>query len=64
MILRDHGRKPNDVLYGKLIGGYKYKMSNIQAAVGLAQIERINELIKKKRKYLIGILMLLKIATT
>ena len=50
MILRDHGRKPNDVLYSKLIGGYKYKMSNIQAAVGLAQIERINELIKKKRE--------------
>jgi len=30
--------------------GYKYKMSNFQAACGLAQLERIEELISKKRK--------------
>jgi perosamine synthetase len=30
--------------------GYKYKMSNFQAACGLAQLERINELIEKKRQ--------------
>lgn len=30
--------------------GYKYKMSNFQAACGLAQLERIEELIKKKRQ--------------
>lgn len=30
--------------------GYKYKMSNFQAACGLAQLERINELVGKKRK--------------
>jgi len=29
--------------------GYKYKMSNIQAALGLAQLERIDELVSKKR---------------
>ena len=29
--------------------GFKYKMSNIQAAIGCAQIERIDELISKKR---------------
>ena len=28
--------------------GYKYKMSNLQAAWGLAQLERINELLAKK----------------
>lgn len=28
--------------------GFKYKMSNIQAALGLAQLERVNELIEKK----------------
>jgi len=28
--------------------GYKYKMSNFQAACGIAQLERIDELIKKK----------------
>lgn len=30
--------------------GWKYKMSNIQAALGLAQLERIEELIEKKRQ--------------
>jgi perosamine synthetase len=30
--------------------GLKYKMSNIQAALGLAQLERIDELIDKKRQ--------------
>ncbi|MDR3000512.1 MAG: DegT/DnrJ/EryC1/StrS aminotransferase family protein [Fibromonadaceae bacterium] len=29
--------------------GFKYKMSNIQAAIGCAQMERIDELISKKR---------------
>ena len=29
--------------------GFKYKMSNIQAALGCAQIERITELVSKKR---------------
>lgn len=30
--------------------GYKYKMSNFQAACGLAQLERVEELTEKKRK--------------
>lgn len=30
--------------------GFKYKMSNIQAAIGCAQMERIDELIKRKRE--------------
>lgn len=29
--------------------GYKYKMSNLQAAIGCAQIERVDELIQRKR---------------
>lgn len=29
--------------------GFKYKMSNVQAAIGLAQVERIGELIARKR---------------
>jgi perosamine synthetase len=29
--------------------GFKYKMSNLQAAVGCAQIERVDELIERKR---------------
>lgn len=30
--------------------GYKYKMSNFQAACGIAQLERVESLIKKKRQ--------------
>lgn len=30
--------------------GFKYKMSNVQAAIGCAQMERINELIARKRE--------------
>ncbi len=30
--------------------GYKYKMSNLQAALGLGQLERVESLIKRKRR--------------
>jgi perosamine synthetase len=30
--------------------GFKYKMSNLQAAIGLAQIERVDELVNRKRE--------------
>ena len=50
LILRDHGRRPNDLLFQNFTIGYKYKMSNLQAALGLAQLERIKILIKKKRQ--------------
>jgi perosamine synthetase len=49
-ILNDHGRNPK---IGKTFWmeeyGYKYKMSNLQAAMGCAQIERAKELVDKKR---------------
>ena len=32
--------------------GFKYKMSNVQAAIGLAQVERIDALIERKRAIL------------
>ncbi|ANK83889.1 MULTISPECIES: DegT/DnrJ/EryC1/StrS family aminotransferase [unclassified Rhizobium] len=32
--------------------GFKYKMSNIQAAIGCAQLERIDELVNRKREIL------------
>lgn len=50
MIARDHGRLPGDTLFQNINVGYKYKMSNLQAALGLAQIERIDELVQKKRE--------------
>ena len=47
----EHGRStdPNKTFWIETIG-YKYKMSNIQAALGLAQFERLDELINKKRE--------------
>jgi perosamine synthetase len=47
--LGDHGRSNTKVLWNEEIG-YKYRMSNIQAALGLAQLERIEELVDKKRQ--------------
>jgi perosamine synthetase len=49
LFLRDHGRKPGDSLFRNSEVAYKYKMSSMQAALGLAQLERIEELIYKKR---------------
>lgn len=48
--LRDHGRRPGDIMFFNEAVAYKYKMSSLQAALGLAQLERINELIEKKRQ--------------
>ena len=50
LFLRDHGRKPGDKLFYNTEVGYKYKMSSMQAALGLAQLERIDELIDRKRQ--------------
>ena len=48
-ILNDHGRDPRvGKTYWMEQYGYKYKMSNLQAAMGCAQIERVEELIDKK----------------
>ena len=44
LYLRDHGRKPGDKLFWNTEIAYKYKMSSMQAALGLAQLERIEEL--------------------
>lgn len=44
----DHCKDPNKIFYNLEIG-YKYKMSNFQAACGLAQLERIEDLVEKKR---------------
>uniref|UniRef100_UPI001C04E960 DegT/DnrJ/EryC1/StrS aminotransferase family protein n=1 Tax=Vibrio anguillarum TaxID=55601 RepID=UPI001C04E960 len=47
--LNDHGRDPSQP-FASVEVGYKYKMSNLQAAMGLAQIERVEELVNKKRE--------------
>ena len=49
LALRDHGRAPGPKQFWNAEIGYKYKMSAMQAALGLAQLERIEELIARKR---------------
>ncbi len=48
-VLRDHGRRPGDTMFRNAEVAFKYKMSGMQAALGLAQLERIGELIDRKR---------------
>ena len=48
--LRDHGRVPGDVSFRSTEVGFKYKMSAMQAAMGLAQTERLEELVARKRE--------------
>ncbi len=44
----DQGRTPGTFWINEL--GWKYKMSNIQAAIGLGQLERVDEMIEAKRR--------------
>lgn len=48
--LRDHGRVPGDVSFFNREVAFKYKMSSMQAALGLAQVERADELVGRKRE--------------
>lgn len=48
--LRDHGRHPGDTSYENIEVAYKYRMSALQAALGLAQLERVDELVARKRE--------------
>lgn len=50
MTLRDHGRPPGDRLFLNTEVAFKYKMSAVQAALGLGQMERFDELIEHKRR--------------
>lgn len=47
--LGDHGRDPHSALQILEIG-YKYKMSNMQGALALAQVERAEEIVARKRE--------------
>jgi perosamine synthetase len=47
--LRDHGRRPGDLMFQNEEVGFKYRMSGLQAALGLAQLDRVDELVARKR---------------
>jgi perosamine synthetase len=49
LFLRDHGRNPGDRFFQNSQIAFKYRMSAVQAALGVAQMERIDELIAYKR---------------
>jgi perosamine synthetase len=51
MTLANHGRVSGQVKqFWPEVIGYKFKMSNVQAAIGLAQLERVSELVARKRE--------------
>ena len=50
LFLRDHGRLPGDTSFRSVEIAWKYKMSELQAALGRVQLDRIEELIAKKRE--------------
>jgi perosamine synthetase len=49
-VLRDHGRQPGDRAFENSEVAFKYKMSSLQAALGRAQLRRIDELLSRKRE--------------
>jgi perosamine synthetase len=50
-VLWDHGRDADNPRIDEIKSiGYKYKMSNLQAAIGLAQVERVEEIVNRKRE--------------
>jgi perosamine synthetase len=49
-ILRDHGMSKTRRYWHDVIG-YNYRITNLQAAIGLAQLERIDGIHKNRRKY-------------
>jgi perosamine synthetase len=48
-VLRDHGRRPGTVTYFNEEVTYKYMPFDVQAALGYAQFQRLDELVNKKR---------------
>jgi perosamine synthetase len=53
LALSNHGREPSEMRnFAPSHVGFKFKMSNLQAAIGCAQLERIDELVLRKQEIL------------
>lgn len=53
LTLSNHGRERNESrMFRPSVVGFKYKMSNIQAALGCAQLMRFNDLVGKRQETL------------
>ena len=51
LTVSNHGRRRGQTRqFWPEVVGFKYKMSNVQAAIGCAQMERIDELVSRKRE--------------
>lgn len=48
-MLRDHGTDP-DRRYWHPVVGYNYRLTNLQAAIGVAQMERVDEILAAKQR--------------
>lgn len=48
-MLRDHGTAP-DRKYWHPVIGFNYRLTNIQAAIGVAQLEKIDHILSRKRE--------------
>lgn len=48
-MLRDHGMDKNRRYWHEAVG-YNYRMTNLNAAVGVAQMERLNDILNKRRQ--------------
>lgn len=49
-VFRDHGMSKTKRYWHDVVG-YNYRMTNLQAAIGLAQLERIEEIHKNRKMY-------------
>lgn len=47
-LLRDHGMSKTKRYWHDMVG-YNYRLTNLQAAIGLAQLERIDEILENRR---------------
>tara|TARA_B100000029_G_scaffold516637_1_gene632042 strand:- start:9583 stop:11010 length:1428 start_codon:yes stop_codon:yes gene_type:complete len=47
-VLRDHGMDPNRRYWHTMLG-FNYRMTNLQAAVGVGQMEKFSEILQRKR---------------
>lgn len=48
-VLRDHGQSPSRRYFHEVVG-FNYRLTGIQAAIGIAQLERVSDLLEAKRR--------------